>query len=131
MKTILCIKVSELYDDTKIFPTLEAYIQYSKDKDYVPAFIHEGVYRVFYDSSEERVSLQEFVDLGFIEENSFDENLLLAEAECAVKQASQARENFLSSLNGACVTGNFGFGPKTVERYIAEFKKTNKYKWKD
>jgi len=128
MKTPLCIKSSESYDNIKIFPTIEAYIQYAKDKGYVPAFIDEGVKRVFYDSSEEKVELQEFVDLGFIEENIFDDNLLLAEAECAVKQASQARENFLSTLKGT-VTGCFNFGPKTVEH--AEYKETNKYRWKN
>lgn len=131
MKTPLCIKSSESYEDTKIFPTLEAYVQYSKEKGYVPAFLDEGVRRVFYDSSEEEVKLQEFVDLGFIEENVFDDNLLLAEAECAVKQSFQARESFLSKLNGACVTGSFNFGPKTVDQYIAEYKETNKYKWKN
>lgn len=130
MKNFLCVKASVSYDETKIFPSLEKYIKYCKKEDYIPSYIHENVKRVFDDSSEEEIEIQEFVDLGFIEENYIDEKLLLAQAECAVRQAKDQRESFMNGLKGT-VTGCFSFGPSCVEEYVLEYKSKNKYKWKN
>lgn len=123
------VKVWTGYDECRVFPSLEAYISFCKEKNWAATSAILGVIEVFSDLSEKEVSEKDFLRRNLIKKTVFDEETLQMEAKIKEKESKINYDQFLTSFRGmAAVTGSC-FMPIKAEEYISEYKKANKYQW--